>query len=330
MSHTVPENANDHCPGTESETAGKAASCAGCPNQSACQSAPKGPDPDMGAVNERMGCIRKKILVLSGKGGVGKSTFSAHLARALAAQDKTTVGLLDVDICGPSIPTLMGVASKSIMSVTGDGWSPVFVGESLAVMSIGFLLESPDQAIIWRGPKKNGMIKQFLRDVNWGEAATEAASGDDDDAKLDYLVVDTPPGTSDEHLSIVQYLKGSGIDGAVIVTTPQEMSLLDVRKEINFCKKVGVKVLGVVENMSGFVCPSCSTKTMIFSPTTGGAEAMCEAMGVPYLGAIPIDPALAKSCDRGKSYFEEAPDSAGVAAFNHVIDGIKAALEAEA
>jgi len=322
----VPENANENCVGANSEEAGKAAGCAGCPNQNACQSAPKGPDPDMGVINDAMGCIRKKILVLSGKGGVGKSTFATHLARALAADGSATVGLLDVDICGPSVPTLMGVEGQSIVSLSGDGWSPVFVADNLAVMSIGFLLESPDQAIIWRGPKKNGMIKQFLRDVNWAEAGRVDPEGDGEPI-VDYLVIDTPPGTSDEHLSIVQYLKGSGIDGAIIVTTPQEMSLLDVRKEINFCKKVKVPVLGVVENMSGFVCPSCDTKTMIFAPSTGGAAAMCQDMGVPYLGSLPIDPALARSCDQGKSYFTEAPESAGVAAFNAVLEGIHTSLQ---
>merc|ERR1712039_566986 len=127
--------------------------------------------------------------------------------------------------------------------------------------SIAFMLESPDDAVIWRGPKKNGLIKQFLKDVNW--------------STIDYLVVDTPPGTSDEHLSIVQYLSAAGIDGAVIVTTPQEVALMDVRKEINFCRKVGLTVIGVIENMSGYVCSHCERREDIFSPSTGGAEEMC-------------------------------------------------------
>jgi len=180
-------------------------------------------------------------------------------------------------------------------------------------MSVGFLLNSNDDAVIWRGPKKNGLIKQFLRDVYWGE--------------IDYLVVDTPPGTSDEHLSVVQYLKNTNIDGAVIITTPQEVSLMDVRKEINFCKKVGVPIIGVVENMSGFVCPKCNKETKIFPPTTGGAQKMAQDMEVPFLGNIPIDPRIARSCDEGKFYMDEFPESEATKAFNNVIDAILKAVD---
>lgn len=176
-------------------------------------------------------------------------------------------------------------------------------------MSVGFLLASPDDAVIWRGPKKNGLIKQFLRDVDWGE--------------LDYLVIDTPPGTSDEHLSIVQYLSSAGIDGAVLVTTPQEVSLLDVRKEINFCKKVQLPVVGVVENMSGFVCPSCQNESQIFPPTTGGAEKMSADMGVPFLGKLPLDPRIGKCCDEGKSFLSVEPDSPAAKAYKEVIQRVE-------
>lgn len=165
---------------------------------------------------------------------------------------------------------------------------------NLGVMSVGFMLENEDQAVIWRGPKKNGLIKQFLRDVEWGD--------------LDYLVVDTPPGTSDEHLSIAQYLSGV-VSGAVIVTTPQEISLLDVRKEISFCRKLKIPILGVVENMAGFVCPNCKNESRIFKATTGGAEKMAHEMNVPFLGSIPIDPRLARACDEGKNFVAEFPDS---------------------
>lgn len=164
------------------------------------------------------------------------------LAWAFAQAADTQVGVMDVDICGPSIPRMMGANEESIHT-SASGWTPVYVADNLAVMSIQFLLPEGDEAVIWRGPKKNGIIKQFLRDVEWGA--------------LDVLLVDTPPGTSDEHLSVNTYLKDSGVDGAVLVTTPQEVSLLDVRKEIGFCKKAGIKVLGIVENMSGFVCPNC-------------------------------------------------------------------------
>lgn len=172
-----------------------------------------------------------------------------------------------------------------------------------------FMLENEDAAVIWRGPKKNGLIKQFLKDVEWGE--------------LDYLVVDTPPGTSDEHLSITQYLKGTGVDGAIIVTTPQEVSLLDVRKEINFCVKTGVPVLGVVENMAGFVCPKCTHESQIFKPSTGGAAKMAEEMKVPFLGSVPLDPRLARCCDEGKNFLREFPDSPATVAIMACVSQIR-------
>ncbi|KTG03648.1 hypothetical protein cypCar_00015179 [Cyprinus carpio] len=149
------------------------------------------------------------------------------------------------------------------------------------------------------------MIKQFLRDVDWGE--------------VDYLIVDTPPGTSDEHLSIVQYLSGAGIDGAVIITTPQEVSLQDVRKEIRFCKKVKIPIIGVIENMSGFVCPKCKNTSQIFPPTTGGAQRMCEELNLPLLGRVPLDPRIGRSCDEGRSFLTEVPDSPAAVAYQNIV-----------
>merc|ERR1712130_52710 len=312
MGHLPMSEIPEACPGTQSETAGKSSACEGCPNQQVCSSGTlKGPDPDISKVKERMQNVKHKILVLSGKGGVGKSTFSTQLSRALAFSEQE-VGLLDIDICGPSIPKMAGAEGQQV-HMSNDGWTPVYVEENLAVMSIAFMLESPDDAVIWRGPKKNGLIKQFLKDVNW--------------STIDYLVVDTPPGTSDEHLSIVQYLSAAGIDGAVIVTTPQEVALLDVRKEINFCKKVNVKVLGVVENMSGFVCPNCKNETQIFAPTTGGAQQMAKEMNVPFLGQIPIDPHLARCCDQGLNFFEEYPSSPAVRSLQSIIGQIRHQVE---
>ncbi|KAM9305555.1 cytosolic Fe-S cluster assembly factor NUBP1 [Gastrophryne carolinensis] len=255
-----------------------------------------------------MSTVKHKILVLSGKGGVGKSTFSAHLAHGLAEDENRQVALLDVDICGPSIPRIMGLEGEQVHQ-SGSGWSPVYVEDNIAVMSVGFLLASPDDAVIWRGPKKNGIIKQFLRDVDWGE--------------LDYLIVDTPPGTSDEHLSVVQYLSAALIDGAVIITTPQEVSLQDVRKEVNFCRKVKLPVIGVVENMSGFICPKCKNESQIFPPTTGGAEKMCSDLNISLLGKIPIDPNIGKCCDTGKSFFSELPDSPATASYKTIIQKIQ-------
>jgi len=304
-----------HCPGTESELAGKASSCAGCPNQQICATTPKGPDPDLAAVSERMSVIKHKLLVLSGKGGVGKSTFSAQLSFALA-QIGAEVGLLDIDICGPSIPRMLGVEGEQIHS-SNLGWSPVYVQDNLGVMSVGFLLDSTNDAVIWRGPRKNGLIKQFLKDVYW-------------EGGLDFLVIDTPPGTSDEHLSISQYLKASGDMGhAVIVTTPQDVALIDVRKEINFCKKVGIPILGVVENMSAFVCPKCQKETTIFGSSSGGAEAMAKDMGVPFLGRIPLDPTIARACDEGKSYVADFPDSVATKQFLVVFKKILAAVNVQ-
>ena len=250
MTSTPQETPPEACPGTQSEAAGQSEACQGCPNQSLCSSsssAIKAPDPDLPLLTSRLSLIQHKLLILSGKGGVGKSTLSTNLAWALSSdqqdnphQDLPEVGLLDVDITGPSLPKMLAVENESIHS-SNSGWSPVYVKDNLALMSIGFLLSSPDEAVIWRGPKKNAIIKQFLKDVNWGP--------------LDYLLIDTPPGTSDEHLSLVTYLQNSGIDGAILVTTPQELSLQDVRKELSFCRKLGLRVLGLVENMSEFICP---------------------------------------------------------------------------
>ncbi len=302
----VPENAPEHCPGTESTLAGKADACEGCPSQNICLAAkPKGPDPAVKEIQQRLSDVRHKIAVLSGKGGVGKSTFTTHLAHGMASDKEKEIGVLDVDICGPSVPRIMGLDGEQVHQ-SGSGWSPVYVEDNLGVMSVGFLLASPDDAVIWRGPKKNGLIKQFLRDVDWG--------------KLDFLLIDTPPGTSDEHLSVVQYLKDAKLDGAVIITTPQEISLLDVRKEISFCRKVKLPVLGVVENMSGFVCPKCKNETEIFPATTGGAEQMCKEIGVSFLGKIPLDPRIGQCCDEGRSYLTEIPDSPASRAFREIIE----------
>lgn len=295
----------EHCPGPESERAGKADSCAGCPNQAICAAAtPQGPDPDISVISARLQDVKHKILVLSGKGGVGKSTFTSLLAHAFATNPDNTVGIMDTDICGPSIPKMMGVENETI-HVSGSGWSPVWVMDNLGVMSIQFMLPNRDDAVIWRGPKKNGLIKKFLKDVEWGE--------------MDFLLVDTPPGTSDEHLSVNSFLKESGIDGAVMVTTPQEVSLLDVRKEIDFCRKAGIKVLGLAENMSGFVCPNCKNESEIFRPSTGGARALAADMGVPFLGAVPLDPRIRMACDYGESYFDSFADSPACKAFYGVV-----------
>eukprot|EP01095_Lingulamoeba_sp_RSL-Kostka_P006319 TRINITY_DN197_c0_g4_i1.p1 TRINITY_DN197_c0_g4~~TRINITY_DN197_c0_g4_i1.p1 ORF type:complete len:345 (-),score=152.70 TRINITY_DN197_c0_g4_i1:160-1194(-) len=319
------ESVPQHCPGVESDNAGKSNACAGCPNQNFCSTnTVKGPDPDIEKIKERMKSVKHKILVLSGKGGVGKSTFSAQLSYALASttfkkneeenneddeeddeeDHLNQIGILDIDICGPSIPKITGVQGQQIHH-SSFGWTPIYAEENIGVMSIGFLLPSEDDAVIWRGPKKNGLIKQFLTEVYWGSEG------------LDYLIVDTPPGTSDEHLSIVQYLQNCDLTGAIIISTPQEVSLLDVRKEISFCKKVDIPILGIVENMSGFVCPNCKNKTEIFFPSTGGCQALAEELDLPFLGKIPLDPTLARAADEGTNYFEECKNSP---AFQPILD----------
>ncbi|KAK9764342.1 cytosolic Fe-S cluster assembly factor nbp35 [Basidiobolus ranarum] len=305
---TVPADAPQHCPGTESEQAGTASACAGCPNQNICSTAPKGPDPAIAEIASRLSKVNHKILILSGKGGVGKSTFTSQLGFTLANDEECQVGVIDIDVCGPSIPKVMGLEGEQIHQ-SNSGWSPVYVQDNLGVMSIGFMLPNPDDAVIWRGPKKNGLIKQFLKDVDWGE--------------LDFLLVDTPPGTTDEHISITQYLKEAGITGAIVVTTPQEVALQDVRKEINFCRKVNLPILGVVENMSGFVCPNCKGESMIFAATTGGAKQMAIQCDIPYLGSIPLDPRIGKSCDHGVSFVEEYPESPATKAFLEIVQRIK-------
>lgn len=253
-------------------------------------------------IRKRVKQIKHQILVLSGKGGVGKSTVAVNLAVSLALVGKK-VGLLDIDIHGPSIPKILNLEHKGVQAV-GDTIFPVDMLENLKVMSIGFLLRESDDAVIWRGPMKYQMIKQFLKDVNWGD--------------LDFLIVDSPPGTGDEPLSIVQLLENA--DGAIIVTTPQEVALSDVRKCITFCRNLKLTVLGVVENMSGFVCPNCGHKTDVFR--SGGGENMAKQMGVPFLGRIPIDPQIVQACDSGRPFVYHYNQSQTAKAFGETLNPI--------
>jgi Mrp family chromosome partitioning ATPase len=252
--------------------------------------------------------VNKIVLVLSGKGGVGKSSITTQLALSLSLQGHS-VGVLDIDLTGPSIPRFFGIEDKKVRQAPG-GWipvdvhtahslparsssastpsaSPVAVG-ALACMSLGFILANRSDAVIWRGPKKTAMVRQFLTDVLW--------------PPLDYLLIDTPPGTSDEHISLLETLlkqtsASSQLAGAVVVTTPQAISISDVKKELNFCRKTGIRVLGVIENMAGFVCPNCSECTNVFSK--GGGEVMSRDFAVPFLGSVPIDPAFVQLVEEG-------------------------------
>jgi ATP-binding protein involved in chromosome partitioning len=274
---------------------GEAGSACQTCNDASCSAAHKKNDEsekdfkDRQALQARLCRIKSKIIVLSGKGGVGKSTVAVNLAAALILEGKR-VGLLDVDIHGPSIPTMLGLEGVPIRA--GEkGLIPVDL-EGLKVMSLGFLLGNPDEAVIWRGPMKMNVIRQFLKDVDWGE--------------LDVLVVDSPPGTGDEPLSICQLI--DDLDGAVIVTTPQKVAAVDVRKSITFCRRLQVPVLGVIENMNGFACPACGVVTPIFRD--GGGNRIAQDMGVPFLGSIPIDPKIAEAGDGGRVFlrhFSQSP-----------------------
>lgn len=259
----------------------------GCPSKNKSE-APTSAECSERRLRERLSRIRHKIVVLSGKGGVGKSTVAVNLASALTLSG-LRVGLLDVDIHGPSVPTMLGLEGATLKGNPGELFPLDCNG--LKVMSLGFLLHNPDDAVIWRGPMKMGIIKQFLTDVNWGD--------------LDYLIIDAPPGTGDEPLSLCQLIQP--LTGAVIVTTPQKVAAVDVRKSISFCKRLEVPVLGVVENMSGFVCPKCGELTQILPE--GGGRTIAADMGVPFLGAIPMDPGVAQAGDSGRAYVRHFTDT---------------------
>ncbi len=258
---------------------------------------------DREKLESRLNRIKHRILVLSGKGGVGKSTMAVNLAVGLMMEGKR-VGLLDVDIHGPSIPTMLGLEGSSVQ-VGVDGLVPITV-RGIKVLSLGFFLRKQDDAVIWRGPLKMNVIRQFLKDVDWGD--------------LDFLIVDSPPGTGDEPLSVCQLI--GSLDGAVIVTTPQKVAAVDVRKSITFCRKLGVPVLGVVENMSGFKCPACGEITPILGKD--GGRRIAEDMGIPFLGSIPIDPKVAEASDTGQAFIVDHRDSPAALEVKEIIAPIVA------
>ena len=264
-----------------------------------CPSADFGVDDMDVRLREHLARIRHKLIVLSGKGGVGKSTVAVNLAVALAERG-LQVGLLDIDLHGPSVPKMLHLEGARIPS-DGDGILPVEFTLNLKVMSIGFFLPSDHQAVIWRGPLKHSTIKQLLADVQWGD--------------LDFLVVDAPPGTGDEPLTVLQLL--GTVDGAVVVTTPQQLSITDVRRSVAFCRELHCPVLGVIENMSGLVCPHCGNTIEVFAK--GGGEALAREEGVPFLGAIPIDPSIVTSGDTGRPFMAAYGSSAAADAFRAAV-----------
>jgi ATP-binding protein involved in chromosome partitioning len=251
--------------------------------------------------------VKHVILVLSGKGGVGKSTVSVNLAFALANHGKN-VGLLDLDFHGPSIPKMLGIEDQR-PAVLAHAIEPVHMTGNLAVMSMAFLLPDTSSPVIWRGPMKMGAIQQFLAEVNWGS--------------LDYLVVDLPPGTGDEALTIVQL--APNVKGAVVVTTPQDVAVLDAVKAVKFIEKLELPVIGIIENMSGMICPHCKETIDLFS--TGGGKKAAEDLGVPFLGAIPLDPEMVKAGDEGRPYILRHVDSPTWKAVNAVMENLVQQVE---
>jgi ATP-binding protein involved in chromosome partitioning len=252
-------------------------------------------------INATLSQIKNKIIIMSGKGGVGKSSFATNLAASLASKGFST-GLLDVDLHGPSIAGMLGI--KGLLDVHEDQKIiPKPVGDHLKVVSMQSLMKDPDQAVIWRGPAKTGIIKQFIADVCW-----EA---------LDFLIVDAPPGTGDEPLSVAQTIPGAK---ALIVTTPQEVALADVRKSINFCRTVNLDILGLVENMGPFACPCCGKTIDLFK--SQGGRLTAETMGVTFLGSLPFDPQVVKTCDEGTPIATHLAETPFVQALDNVVQAI--------
>jgi Mrp family chromosome partitioning ATPase len=247
--------------------------------------------------------IEHKLMVMSGKGGVGKSTVAANLAVSLARKGYE-VGILDADVHGPNIPKMLGLQNEKLIG-TPQGMLPIHLYPNLKVLSMAFLLPNADAPVIWRGPLKHGVFQQFLTEVEWGD--------------LDYLIVDLPPGTGDEPLSIAHLI--GQVDGSVIVTTPQEVALLDSRKTVVFSRMIHVPVVGIVENMGGFKCPHCGKDIDLFK--IGGGEKAAVELQVPFLGRIPLDPQIVENCDRGKPFVAANPDSAAAKAFSEIVDRIE-------
>ena len=261
---------------------------------------PKDPQAEQdAAVKQSLDRIKNKLLVMSGKGGVGKTSTSVNIAMALANRGHK-VGLMDVDLHGPDIPRMLGF--KGMLDVSANGkLAPIKFSDNLAAVSIEALTPDKDSAVIWRGPVKYSAIRQFVADVDWGD--------------LDFLVIDSPPGTGDEPLTVAQTIPEAQ---AVVVTTPQEVSLADVRKSINFCNVVKMKIFGMIENMSGYACPHCGEPVELFGQ--GGGERTAKALGIPFLGRIPFDPNMVACGDAGISYQQKYGDSPVSRAFGEIAE----------
>jgi ATP-binding protein involved in chromosome partitioning len=262
-------------------------------------------------LKNRMSKVKHKIAVISGKGGVGKSTVTVNLAVAFATHGHANyVGILDADIHGPSVPKILGLTGQRLQAGP-DGVFPVSGPLGIKVVSMDFLLPDADAPVIWRGPLKMTAIRQFLSDIVWGD--------------LDVLLIDLPPGTGDEPLSVAQLLPE--MDGVVIVTIPSELSQIVVKKAVMFARTLGMPIIGVVENMSGFVCPHCGTKTDIFQ--SGGGHRIAEELNIPFLGSIPIDQKISEDSDKGVSFIIEHSDSPSSKAFMEIVDKVEGFLKSK-
>jgi len=292
-----------------SETCDKDTNCQSCSQAGGCSAKDKEAH-EQERIEATMAQVKHKFMVLSGKGGVGKSSVTANLAATLADQG-FAVGVMDADIHGPNIPKMLGVEEERLMG-SENGLVPITTQQGIKVVSVAFLLRDKDDAVIWRGPLKHSLIKQFLGEVFWGP--------------LDYLLIDLPPGTGDEALSTAHIIKN--VDGAVIVTTPQDVALLDSRKSVNFCRHLNIPLLGVVENMSGFVCPHCEKEIEIFK--VGGGEKTAAQMHIPFLGRIPLEPGIVESSDAGIPYVTAHPESPVTTAFQHIAQEWRSLLEGRA
>jgi Mrp family chromosome partitioning ATPase/predicted Fe-Mo cluster-binding NifX family protein len=258
-------------------------------------------------LREQLSKIKHKILVMSGKGGVGKSTVAVNIAVGLSLQD-FMVGLLDVDLHGPNVPKMLGARDLKLSRRPDGRLGAIKYSPNLKFLSIEPLLPSEDTAIIWRGPIKHSAIRQFIGDIDWGE--------------LDYLVIDSPPGTGDEPLTVAKTIPDAY---ALIVTTPQEVSLIDVKKAIKFCQKIKLRILGIVENMSGFICPHCGKPVDIFKK--GGGQKLADELGIRFLGRIPVDPRIVDTGDAGKPLIAAYPESVTAKAFEELVRNIIVATE---
>lgn len=260
-----------------------------------------GPNPDELA-KQSLKKIKQKFIVMSGKGGVGKTSVSVNLAIALADKGYQ-VGLLDVDIHGPDIPRMLGLTGM----LSGDSekkMTPMTYSDHLKVVSMESLMPDKDDAIIWRGPMKHNAIRQFIGEATWGD--------------LDYLIIDSPPGTGDEPLTVAQLISDAM---AVIVTTPQEVALADIRKSISFCKNMKMRIFGIIENMSGFTCPHCNKTVDIFG--TGGGKKTALDYGINFLGKIPFDTEMVTCGDQGVAFQEKFKESAITESFKNIAEKMK-------